>query len=90
MFFKETDFQETPIGRFPRDWSVTRLQNICEKVRAGGTPLTSKKEYWNGDLPFVKIEDITLASKYLTSTKSFISKEGLSNSNAWLVPENSL
>jgi type I restriction enzyme S subunit len=89
-FYKETDFQETPLGKFPRDWDVTKLEDICEKVRAGGTPLTSKEEYWNGDLPFVKIEDITLAGKYLTVTKSFISKEGLSNSNAWIVPENSL
>jgi len=89
-FYKETDFQETPIGRFPKEWNVARLEDICEKVRAGGTPLTSKKEYWNGDLAFVKIEDITLAGKYLTETKSFISKEGLNNSSAWLVPENSL
>lgn len=90
IFYKETDFQETPIGRFPKEWNVARLEDVCEKVRAGGTPLTSKKEYWNGDLPFVKIEDITLAGKYLTATKSFISKEGLNNSSAWLVPENSL
>jgi len=90
IFYKETKFQETSIGRFPKEWNVVILEDICEKVRAGGTPLTSKKEYWNGDLPFVKIEDITLAGKYLTATKSFISKEGLSNSNAWLVPENSL
>ncbi|MEM4140537.1 MAG: restriction endonuclease subunit S [Nitrososphaeria archaeon] len=90
MFYKETNFRETPIGRIPKDWAITKLESICEKVRAGGTPLTSKKEYWNGDLPFVKIEDITLAGKYLTETQSFISEEGLNNSSAWLVPENSL
>jgi type I restriction enzyme S subunit len=89
-FYKETEFQETPIGRIPKGWDVAKLEDICEKVRAGGTPLTSKKEYWDGDLPFVKIEDVTLAGKYLTATKSFISKEGLSNSSAWLVPEDSL
>lgn len=90
MFYKETSFKETPIGKIPKDWEIAKLDKICEKVKAGGTPLTSKKEYWNGDLPFVKIEDITLAGKYLMMTKSFISKEGLSNSSAWLVPENSL
>jgi type I restriction enzyme S subunit len=89
-FYKETNFRETPVDRFPRDWDIKKLDDICEKVRAGGTPLTSKKEYWNGNLPFVKIEDITFAGKYLTTTKNFISKEGLNNSNAWLVPENSL
>lgn len=90
IFYKETDFKETPVGKIPKDWDIKKLEDICEKVRAGGTPLTSKKEYWNGDLPFVKIEDITFAGKYLTTTKSFISKDGLNNSNAWLVPENSL
>jgi len=90
MFFKETCFQETPTGKVPRDWDVVELEKLGEKVRAGGTPLTSKREYWNGSLPFVKIEDITLAGKYLARTKSFISGEGLRNSSAWIVPENSL
>jgi len=89
-FYKETNFKETPIGKIPKDWEITTLENICTKVKAGGTPRTSKKEYWNGNLPFVKIEDITSSSKYLTVTKNLISKDGLSNSSAWIVPENSL
>jgi len=84
------EYKETPIGKIPKTWKVVTLEGVCEKVKAGGTPRTSKKEYWNGDLPFVKIEDITSASKYLTVTKTLISKEGLNNSSAWIVPENSL
>jgi len=89
-FYKETNFKETPIGKIPKEWSIPRLEDVCEKVKAGGTPLTRKKEFWNGNLPFVKIEDMTLAGKYLKETKEFISKEGLNNSSAWLVPESSL
>jgi type I restriction enzyme S subunit len=90
MFYKETNFKETPIGRIPKDWEVSKLEKICEKIKAGGTPLTTKKEFWNGNIPFVKIEDMTSYGKYLMKTSSSITKAGLENSNAWLVPENSL
>jgi type I restriction enzyme S subunit len=90
MFYKETNFKETSIGKIPEEWKVVRFQDICEKLRSGGTPLTSKKQYYNGEIPFVKIEDITNAKKYLSSTITTITKEGLNNSTAWLVPENSL
>jgi len=90
MFYKETEFQDTPIGRMPKDWNFNKLENMCEKVKAGGTPLTSVRDYWNGNIPFVKIEDLTTSGKYLVKTQSFISKDGLANSSAWIVPENSL
>ena len=89
-FYKETNFKETSIGKIPEDWNVRKLEDIVEKIKAGGTPLTTNKEYWNGNIPFVKIEDITAASKYLVKTAVSISKKGLENSNAWIVPENSL
>ncbi|WP_456420076.1 restriction endonuclease subunit S, partial [Methanocaldococcus infernus] len=61
------------------------------KIKAGGTPKTTVKEYYeNGYIPFAKIEDITRSNKYLTSTKVKITEKGLNNSNAWKVPKNSL
>jgi type I restriction enzyme S subunit len=90
MFYREVNFKGTEIGRIPKDWEVSKLEKICEKIKAGGTPLTTKKEFWNGDIPFVKIVDMTSSGKYLMKTSSFITKVGLENSNAWLVPENSL
>jgi type I restriction enzyme S subunit len=84
------EFKDTEIGRIPKEWEVTKLENICIKIKAGGTPLTSKKEYYNGDIPFVKIEDLTNSPKYLKSTLTTITKIGLENSNAWLVPPKSL
>ena len=90
MCHKETDFKDSPIGKIPKDWEVRGLESICEKVKAGGTPLTTNKNYWNGNIPFVKIEDMTTSGKYLERTQSFISKDGLTNSSAWMVPEDSL
>ena len=89
-FYKETEFQETPIGKIPKEWRIVKLYEITEKVKAGGTPRVSRQEYWNGNIPFVKIEDLTASRKYLYSTKAFITELGLRNSNAWIVPEGSL
>jgi len=74
----------------PKGWKVVKLGDICKQIKSGGTPLTTKREYWNGNIPFVKIEDITSSGKYLTKTNTFISENGLKNSNAWIVPKNSL
>lgn len=76
--------------KVPEDWEVIRLNDICKKIKAGGTPLTTEPQYWNGNIPFVKIEDVTTSGKYLTKTTSYISELGLKNSNSWLVPKNTL
>ena len=84
------NFKQTEIGLIPEDWEVVRLREVSKYMKAGGTPRRSIKEYWNGDIPFVKIEDITSSGKYLLETKEKISKKGLDNSSAWLVPPNSI
>jgi type I restriction enzyme S subunit len=89
-FKQGTEFQETEIGKIPREWKVVKLKDIATKIKMGGTPKRSVKEYWDGDIPFARIEDITKSRKYLLSTSSTITKLGLENSNAWLVPIDSL
>jgi len=84
------EFKDTEIGKIPKEWEVVKLDEVSLKIKAGGTPLTSKKEYYNGNIPFVKIEDMTRSYKYLRSTSTTITEDGLKNSNAWLVPANSL
>ncbi len=76
----------------PNGWAETTLDNIAIHLQAGGTPSTKKPEYYQkGTIPFVKIDDITDSkTKYLETTKVKITKQGLDDSSAWLVPENSL
>ena len=89
-FKRETEFQDTEIGKIPKEWKVVKLKDIATKIKMGGTPKRTVKEYWNGEILFAKIEDITNSGKYLLSTSSTITRLGLENSNAWLVPMNSL
>jgi type I restriction enzyme S subunit len=90
MFRKETEFQETEIGEFPKEWKVKKLKEVVIKAKAGGTPRRNISEYWNGNIPFVKIQDITRSGKYLYISEEFITEKGLKNSNAWIVPKDSL
>ena len=53
------------------------------------TPDTNNKNFYlNWDIPFVKIEDTE--NKYIKNTKSFITKEWLKHSSAWLIPSNNI
>lgn len=79
--------------RFPQfkdEWKETKLKDICVKMRSGGTPKSTNKKFYNGNIPFVKINDMTLGGKYIYDTQVKITEEGLKNSSAWLVPKNSL
>lgn len=71
-------------------WVINKLGNIVSTIKSGGTPLTSRNEYYNGQIPFLSIGDMTSQGKYLNSTASTISNQGLENSSSWLVPKNSL
>lgn len=57
-------------------------------AKEGGTPSTTKPEYYSGNIPFIKIDDLN--KKYITENKVNISEQGLSNSSAWIIPKNSV
>ena len=75
----------------PEGWIESTLDEIAIKLTAGGTPSTKiKKYYYNGTIPFVRIDDITDNYKYLDKTRDFITRDGLENSSAWIIPKNSV
>ncbi len=76
-------FSNEPIRYVP-------LHSLFSKGKAGGTPKSTIKEYYNGDIPFLSINDITQQGKYITYTENHISRRGLENSTAWVVPPYSL
>jgi len=84
------DFVETEIGIYPSDWEIAKIENLAKKMQSGGTPRRSISEYWNGEIPFVLIRDITSVKLFLDSTEEKITKKGLLNSSAWLVPPNTI
>ena len=74
----------------PEGWEIKRMTELCEKITSGGTPLTSKTEYYNGDIPWAITEDITSSDMYIKQTKKKITKKGINNSSAKLFPKGTL
>ena len=62
------------------------------QILGGGTPRTDMPEYWNGSIPWVTLLDLTPSDMVSTirSTQRSISKLGLENSSAKLLPENTV
>jgi len=55
MFYKETDFRETPVGRIPKGWNLRRLCEIAE-VDAGGNAPQGEEYFKNGKHPFIRVQ----------------------------------
>ncbi len=75
------------IDNLPNGWKIEKLENIS-KIQAGGTPSRTKSEYWNGNIPWLKISN--LKSKFTDKATEFITEEGLKNSSTKLFEENTI
>ena len=66
--------------------SYVRLGDAVVSMASGGTPLTSKSEYFDGDIVWVSIDDITKCDKYITDSARKLTVAGIDNSSAKLFP----
>jgi type I restriction enzyme S subunit len=55
MFYKETNFKETPIRRIPMEWEVVRFGEIIEFIK-GKKPKQITEEYNEDYLPYLSTE----------------------------------
>jgi type I restriction enzyme S subunit len=82
MTKKRKNIDKVPNLRFPEfkeEWEEKKLKDIAT-FYSGGTPLTSKKEYFDGNIPFIRSGEINS-----DKTEQFISELGLKNSSAKMV-----
>ena len=83
------NYQNTKIeDGIPQGWEEKRVLEFG-KVIIGKTPLTSKEEYYNGDVPFIKTPDFRQGI-YIVNTEETLSKTGASLQKNQFVPENSI
>lgn len=66
------------------------LERFYTYGKAGGTPSSINMDFYNGEIPFLSIADITKQGKYIYQTAKKITNSGLRNSSAWFVPKDSL
>ena len=60
------------------------LSEIMDII-GGGTPKTTKKEYWNGTIPWLSVKDFNNDQRYVYTTEKTITELGLINSSAKLL-----
>lgn len=80
-------YQETPKLRFPEfngNWKKEKIGEIS-KTYSGGTPLTSNKKYYEGNIPFIKSGEINSEK-----TEQYINEEAINNSSAKIVNKGDL
>ncbi len=87
---KQGAMQELLTGKrrlpgFSGEWEVKRLGDLAD-MGSGGTPPSSNLAYYDGDIPWVAISDMTKGGKYLDSTERNLSVDGLASSAAQLFP----
>lgn len=69
----------------PQSWEWVRMGTVINEIFGGGTPSKTNMVYWNGDIPWASVKDISETDMYLTTTIDSITEEGLENSSAKIV-----
>ena len=76
-----------PHLRFPEfsgEWESVRLGDVC-KFFSGGTPSSTNKDFYGGDIPFIRSGEI-----HSSSTELYISEVGLNSSSAKIIEQGDL
>jgi type I restriction enzyme S subunit len=76
---------QTRLPGFSGEWEVKRLGEVAE-MGSGGTPLSSVPDYYDGNIPWVAISDMTKGGKIIESTERNLTAQGLTNSAAQMFP----
>ena len=76
LFNRQLRFKSADGTDFPA-WEEKKLGDVCSYI-GGGTPSKKVKEYWNGNINWASVKDIT--GKYLYETQDKISQLGADSS----------
>ena len=75
---------------FTDDWEERKLSDLFIKGGSGGTPKSTNKAFYDGDIPFLGISDITKSNGFINNTEKHISSDGLNSSAAWIVSKGAI
>ncbi|KAA0259088.1 restriction endonuclease subunit S [Deferribacter autotrophicus] len=76
--------------KVPKGWKRVKLGEVAEII-GGGTPKTKVPEYWNGNIPWLTPKDLSnFKGIYISHGERFITKLGLQESSAKLLPKGSI
>jgi type I restriction enzyme S subunit len=80
MFYKETNFKETPIGKIPKDWELRELRELVKADKFAivdgpfGTQLHSS-EYVTQGIPLIRVDNINKDGSFNPNNLVYITEE---------------
>lgn len=78
------------LGQVPAHWEVRRL-GVVTQILNGATPLSSRPEYWDGDIVWVTPDDLgKLKDRYIDNSSRRITQEGYNACGTTLAPAGSI
>jgi type I restriction enzyme S subunit len=88
------EFKEVRIGpktyEIPEEWEILSLKKVS-KIKGGGTPQRSVKEYWEGKIPWLTLSNISTKNKnFISKTDEYITEKALNESSAKLLPSGTI
>ena len=85
---KDCNVPEIRFPGFTEPWEQRKVSDVAE-ICTGGTPSTGIEKYWYPkEIPWLSSGEVH--KKYITYTDNKISVEGMNNSSARMIPENSV
>lgn len=77
-------FNETGGGIRQVTWK--KISEICVNICSGGTPSRGNSDYYSGNIPWLRTQEVNWTDVYDTELK--ISEEAVKNSSAKIIPSN--
>ncbi|MCA5587422.1 restriction endonuclease subunit S [Finegoldia magna] len=75
--FQDGDFDESELGMIPEGWEVKELGEVAD-CKLGGTPSRKKREFWDGDIPWINSGEVN--KDRIIEPSEYITEEGLKKS----------
>ena len=87
--YRKTFVDNIDKENLPEGWRMGTIGAYCKEMKSGGTPSRSHNEYWDKkDYPWLKTGEVH--NNVIISVKEYISKLGLDNSSAKVIPQGSV
>ena len=71
-------------NNIPKGWKETTLGIVVDKMYSGGTPSTKRDDYYNGNIPWIRTQEVTF--NRINKADIQITELGLKNSSAKYIP----
>jgi len=89
-FKDELVYNEELDKEIPEGWALVSVADIAD-IYLGGTPKTTESSYWGGNIKWASAKDVAnTPGLYIFETEKTITEKGLNNSNAKLLPADTI